>query len=226
MAHTIHLAAQEGISALSQPTPGSPVGTEGLNGPMAISNLIDKPDGFNLNHKLIISQITCLESYLHQSSQWSKKFATTVKLMCNDEGKTTKATSLLSHACTCWNLAYDMLTQAWDLKGAYNLFCSPPNLTLYCLSPLEWEKLNVLINFLHPLYEATQIICGLKYPTITHAHPLYLLLIKRINNSNTASHQCNNFKTVQVPPEHSYEDSSNLCLKFRPLIQAQVFLHP
>ncbi|MBW0550130.1 hypothetical protein O181_089845 [Austropuccinia psidii MF-1] len=34
-----------------------------------------------------------------------------------------------------------------------------------------------------PLYEATLIISSLAYPTINHALPLYLLLIKRLKDS-------------------------------------------
>ncbi|MBW0581189.1 hypothetical protein O181_120904, partial [Austropuccinia psidii MF-1] len=48
------------------------------------------------------------------------------------------------------------------------------------LTPLEWEKVVVIVNFLLPLYEATLIICKEKYPTINQALPLYILLIKRI----------------------------------------------
>ncbi|MBW0587396.1 hypothetical protein O181_127111 [Austropuccinia psidii MF-1] len=118
MEHTIHLAAQEGISALLHPTPGFPFGTEERIGPMAISKLINQPDGYNLNYKLMISKISCLSLYLHQSPQCRKKIATTVKLMCDDEGKTTKANSLFSYVFTCWNLAYNILKKGWDLKGA------------------------------------------------------------------------------------------------------------
>ncbi|MBW0461594.1 hypothetical protein O181_001309 [Austropuccinia psidii MF-1] len=52
------------------------------------------------------------------------------------------------------------------------------------LTPLEWEKVVVSINFLLPSYEATLIICKEKYPTINQALPLYILLIKRIQQES------------------------------------------
>ncbi|MBW0463374.1 hypothetical protein O181_003089 [Austropuccinia psidii MF-1] len=53
----------------------------------------------------------------------------------------------------------------------------------YKVTPLEWEKVGFIVDFLIPLYEANLIICSLDYPTINHALPLYLLLIKRLNDS-------------------------------------------
>ncbi|MBW0542970.1 hypothetical protein O181_082685 [Austropuccinia psidii MF-1] len=47
----------------------------------------------------------------------------------------------------------------------------------------EWEKLSTIVKFLQPLYKATMIICGSSYPTITQALPLYILLIKQIDQA-------------------------------------------
>ncbi|MBW0537962.1 hypothetical protein O181_077677 [Austropuccinia psidii MF-1] len=76
-----------------------------------------------------------------------------------------------------------MLNCTWTLKDAYHDFCSTLNLQNYQLSAIEWEKVKVMIDFLHPLHEATHIICGSKYPMINHALPLYSLLIKRIQQA-------------------------------------------
>ncbi|MBW0549626.1 hypothetical protein O181_089341 [Austropuccinia psidii MF-1] len=51
------------------------------------------------------------------------------------------------------------------------------------LSPIKWEKVEVMVNFLQPLYESINIICGSKYPTINQALPLYILLIKSLNQA-------------------------------------------
>ncbi|MBW0569403.1 hypothetical protein O181_109118 [Austropuccinia psidii MF-1] len=76
-----------------------------------------------------------------------------------------------------------MINRAWTLKDAYHHLCSTLNLQYYILSAIKWEKVKVMIDFLHPLNEATHIICGSKYPTINHALPLYILLIKCIQQA-------------------------------------------
>ncbi|MBW0474854.1 hypothetical protein O181_014569 [Austropuccinia psidii MF-1] len=69
MAHTIHLTAHDGLNALgSQPDSISEEPTE-VAGPMSISNLVDPPDGLNLNYNSIVSRIAQLASYINQSPQ-------------------------------------------------------------------------------------------------------------------------------------------------------------
>ncbi|MBW0517853.1 hypothetical protein O181_057568 [Austropuccinia psidii MF-1] len=115
--------------------------------------------------------------------QRREKFITTFKLVY-DDSRPTHATMLLSHVPTRWNSTYDMLNQSLTLKEAYNQFTSLPNLASYQLNVLEWDKVRVMVDFLHPLYEATQIICGEDYPTINHALPLYIMLLKRISEAS------------------------------------------
>ncbi|MBW0491999.1 hypothetical protein O181_031714 [Austropuccinia psidii MF-1] len=170
MAHIIHLAARDGLSALTNTnTTATPIGHR-----MDLSNLLDTPDGTHLQYDSIISRIAKLGSYLRQSSQRREKFITTVNLVY-DGSKPTKASTLLTHVCTRWNSTYEMLQRALNLKDAFNQFCSPDNMAPFRLTPLEWEKVVVIVNFLLPLYEATLIICKEKYPTINQALPLYIL---------------------------------------------------
>ncbi|MBW0593528.1 hypothetical protein O181_133243 [Austropuccinia psidii MF-1] len=69
MAHTIHLTARDGLNALgSQPDSISEEPTE-VEGPMSISNLVDPPDGLNLNYNSSVSRIEWLASYINQSPQ-------------------------------------------------------------------------------------------------------------------------------------------------------------
>ncbi|MBW0509011.1 hypothetical protein O181_048726 [Austropuccinia psidii MF-1] len=98
-----------------------------------------------------------------------------------DSSKSTDATMLLSHVYTRWNSTYDMLEHALSLKEAYNHYCGPPNMEHYQLTSLEWEKAKVMVNFLQPLNKTTLIICGSSYPTLNQALPLYLILVKQIN---------------------------------------------
>ncbi|MBW0556999.1 hypothetical protein O181_096714 [Austropuccinia psidii MF-1] len=116
-----------------------------------------------------------------------------------DGSKPTKESTLLTHVCTIWNSTYKMLQQALNLKDALNQFCSPENMAPFRLTPLEWEKVVVIVNFLLPLYEATLIICKEKYPTINQALPLYILLIKRIQQ---ASQQYDFFNTYDSTLTH------------------------
>ncbi|MBW0548353.1 hypothetical protein O181_088068 [Austropuccinia psidii MF-1] len=89
---------------------------------------------------------------------------------------------------------YEILNRTWTLKDAYHHFCSTLNLQGYQLSAIEWEKVKVMIDFLHPLHEPTHIICGSKYPAINHALPLYILLIKRIQQA------CQQYDVAQIKP--------------------------
>ncbi|MBW0470228.1 hypothetical protein O181_009943 [Austropuccinia psidii MF-1] len=194
MAHTIHLAARDGLNALSQGPTSLPESKVNELRPMAISNLADPPNGQKINYNSIISRISRLDSYLNHSPQRRKKFVTTVKLVYDENGPK-NATSLLSNVCTRWTSTYDMLVQALSLKEAYDQFCSSPQTQSYCLNKIEWEKVTVMINFLQPLYEATKIICGSNYPTINHALPLYILLIKHIDQ------ECQQYDMAPIEPE-------------------------
>ncbi|MBW0507903.1 hypothetical protein O181_047618 [Austropuccinia psidii MF-1] len=146
MAHTIHCAAWDGLKALAIGSPNSTQNpSEDEVSQISIANIIEIPDGQDNQYNSIISQICHLVGFLNQIPQWCDKFNTTVKLIY-DEDKPTKATNLLLH------------------------FCSLPNMQSYQLNALKWEKVEIVIDFLEPLYEATQIICGSKYPTACHQY--------------------------------------------------------
>ncbi|MBW0581747.1 hypothetical protein O181_121462 [Austropuccinia psidii MF-1] len=136
MAHTIHLAARDGLKALAIGSPNSTQNkSEDTVSQTSIENLIDIPDGQDIQYYSIILQISHLAGFLNQSPQWRDKSNTTVKLIYNDI-KPTKATNLLSHVCTRWNSTYDMLVRALIHKEAHNQFCSPPNMQSYQLNAL------------------------------------------------------------------------------------------
>ncbi|MBW0552973.1 hypothetical protein O181_092688 [Austropuccinia psidii MF-1] len=50
------------------------------------------------------------------------------------------------------------------------------------------------MEFLEPIYKATQIICGSKYPTICHSLSLYILLIRRIEQA------CHQYDVTPIEP--------------------------
>ncbi|MBW0580442.1 hypothetical protein O181_120157, partial [Austropuccinia psidii MF-1] len=193
MAHTLHLAAQDGLNTLAQPLPSSGFHQNDeldLPGPMSIASIVDQPDGMDLHYGSIISRITQLGSYLRQTPQRHEQFVTTVKLFHDD----IKSNMLLTNVCTRWNSTYIMLERALSLKEAYNQFCAPANMEQYRLTFLEWDKVRFMINFLQPLDEATGITCGSKYPTINYALPLYISLIRHIHQA------CGNYDVQQIEP--------------------------
>ncbi|MBW0550751.1 hypothetical protein O181_090466, partial [Austropuccinia psidii MF-1] len=180
MAHTIHLAAHDGLKALGNNSGDSITFTdEDSFNPMSISSLVNPTDGLHLEYNSIISKISCLTSYFHHSPQQQDKFVTTVNLVYENH-KTGNANTLLSQVPTQWSSTYEMLNQALQLKDACNHFCTPEALACYWLSTLEWQKAKVMVQFLEPLYGATLLICESTSPMINQALPLYILLIKEI----------------------------------------------
>ncbi|MBW0533198.1 hypothetical protein O181_072913 [Austropuccinia psidii MF-1] len=109
MAHTIHLAACDGLKALGTSSGDSITSTDEDNfNPMSISNLFDPPDGLHLQYSSIISKISHLTSYLCHSPQKQDKFVTTVNLVY-ENSKSGNANTFLSQVPTQWNSTYEML---------------------------------------------------------------------------------------------------------------------
>ncbi|MBW0470056.1 hypothetical protein O181_009771 [Austropuccinia psidii MF-1] len=143
MAHVLHLAAQDGLKALSEGVAPTTCKQEQHPVPMSIVNIINTPDGSSLRYDSIISHVARLASYLRQSPQCREKSVATVKLNYNGP-KPTNANTLLCHVRTRWNSTYEMLERALCLREAYNQYCSPENMESFRLSPIEWEKVEVM----------------------------------------------------------------------------------
>ncbi|MBW0510216.1 hypothetical protein O181_049931 [Austropuccinia psidii MF-1] len=127
MAHVLHLAARDGLKALSKGVAPTTCKPEEPPGPMAIVNIINSPDGSSLRYDSIISRVAQLASYLRQSPQRRKKFAATVKL--NYDGpKTTNAMYVLAGTLvmTCWSKHYalERHTISTAVQKAWNRFTS------------------------------------------------------------------------------------------------------
>ncbi|MBW0514531.1 hypothetical protein O181_054246 [Austropuccinia psidii MF-1] len=138
MAHTIHLAARNGLKSLGRKPPDTNNQVDNNNeNPMSITSLVDPPDGLNLQYNSIIGKISRMTSYLHHSPQRREKFITTVNLVY-DSDKPTNENTLLSQVSTRWNSTYKMLNCALVLEDAYNHFCTPDSLASFQLSTLEW----------------------------------------------------------------------------------------
>ncbi|MBW0494181.1 hypothetical protein O181_033896 [Austropuccinia psidii MF-1] len=194
MAHTIHLAAHEELKSLGDGRASMTTQEEHEDDhPMLIANIVNCPDGADLNYNTIITQIGNLAFYLGHSPQRRDKFSALVNFIYNEQTPRS-AMTLLSHVFTRWNSNYEMIQQEINLKEAYNQFCIPKNMQSYYLYQLEWEKVQVMVEFLQPFYEANIITCGSHYPKINQALPLYILLIKRINQA------CNRYNLGPIEP--------------------------
>ncbi|MBW0471390.1 hypothetical protein O181_011105 [Austropuccinia psidii MF-1] len=194
MAHTIHLAEREGLKSLGDGRASMTTQEEHKDDhPMLIANIVNCPDGADLNYNTIITQIGHLAFYLGHSPQRSDKLSALMNFIYNEQTPRS-AMTLLSHLFTSWNSTYEMIQQEINLKEAYNQLCIPKNMQSYYLSPLELEKAQAMVEFLQPFYEANMIICGSHYPTINQALPLYIFLIKRINQA------CNRYNVGPIEP--------------------------
>ncbi|MBW0478852.1 hypothetical protein O181_018567 [Austropuccinia psidii MF-1] len=95
MAHVLHLAAQDGLKALSKGVAPTNCKQEEPPGPMAIHD----------------------ELPIYGKAHNAEKFADTVKII-HDGPKTTNENILLRHVHTCWNSTYDILEQTLCLREA------------------------------------------------------------------------------------------------------------
>ncbi|MBW0577335.1 hypothetical protein O181_117050 [Austropuccinia psidii MF-1] len=65
MTHTLHLAAREGLNSPCDGMASMTTQEEcEYDRPMLIANIVNHPDGADLNHNTIITQIRCLDYYL------------------------------------------------------------------------------------------------------------------------------------------------------------------
>ncbi|MBW0485212.1 hypothetical protein O181_024927 [Austropuccinia psidii MF-1] len=128
MENTIHLAAHDGLEALSIDSPNSTQSSSEYKASQkSFANLIYIPNGQDIQYNSIILQISCFARYLNQSPQWHDNFNKAVNLIQN-ENQPTKATNFLSNVFTSCNSTYDILERDPSIKEDYNNFYSPPNM--------------------------------------------------------------------------------------------------
>ncbi|MBW0566080.1 hypothetical protein O181_105795 [Austropuccinia psidii MF-1] len=118
MAHTIPLAACDGLEALGSEPLNTYNQVDNKNhNPISIAILVDPPDGLNLQYNLIIGKISCLASYLLHSPQRCEKFIKIVNIVY-DSDKPNNVNTLFSQVSTRWNSAYKMVNCELVLKDA------------------------------------------------------------------------------------------------------------
>ncbi|KNZ52130.1 uncharacterized protein VP01_3682g5 [Puccinia sorghi] len=185
MAHVINLTAQDGIRVFGADT-GLVDHKEGemTLSKMDISHLVDEPNQSNVNLASIVLRIHGLATYVCGSPQRRKGFEAVVNFLNSQSPMPSTCTQprmLILDVQTRWSSTYSMLRCAIQLQLACTTYCSPRGDTSkYSLHELEWEKVTQMTEFLAPLNDVTKILCLSKYPTLSMALPIYMLLIKNI----------------------------------------------
>lgn len=72
---------------------------------------------------------------------------------------------------TRWNSKYEMLERMKKLRTPLSQVLSNCT-TMSGLTGIEWKQIHDIIIVLKPLYEATLISCGAKYPTLSSVEPI------------------------------------------------------
>ncbi|MBW0493773.1 hypothetical protein O181_033488 [Austropuccinia psidii MF-1] len=103
MAHPIHLAAHDRLKSLGDGRASMTTQKECEDDhTMLIANIVNCPNGADLNENKITTQIGCLASYLKHSPQRRDKVSAPVNLIYNEQNPRSE-TTLLSHVLTKWN---------------------------------------------------------------------------------------------------------------------------
>ncbi|XP_044594028.1 E3 SUMO-protein ligase ZBED1-like [Cotesia glomerata] len=82
---------------------------------------------------------------------------------------------------TRWNSEYEMLERMQRLQKPLSHVLAASTDT-ESISGTEWSKINCLMKVMKPLYDATQISCGVKYPTLSMVKPLLFGITNGLNS--------------------------------------------
>jgi hypothetical protein len=79
---------------------------------------------------------------------------------------------------TQWNATYLMLEKSCTHFCQQNTEASK-----FLLFAAEWNQTQNIMKLLEPLSDATELLCGSKYPTLNKALPVYIVLIKHLHSA-------------------------------------------
>lgn len=79
---------------------------------------------------------------------------------------------------TRWNSSYHMLKRVLRLRKACTRYCERREPSKFALSPLEWDYVQQMCDFLHPLSEPTDLLCKRRFPTMQEVIPVYTVIIQ------------------------------------------------
>lgn len=94
-----------------------------------------------------------------------------------------RAVKLIRDVDTRWNSSYLMFKRLLRLRKACDSFCDAnKDLAKYKLTKKEWYYIEQMSGFLEPLSQATEQLCKSRYPTMHSVIPLYMVIIKGLQN--------------------------------------------
>lgn len=171
--------------------------------PLLISILL--PAGYTLwlyLFDLALNNQRILKKLLHPFDCWTEQVATsrllltpTFKILCfkkfsmkvqiclkinlssQSKSKLT-AVSLVQDVKTCWNSTLKMFLCFLSLWDVVEKFCEPPDCKQYAMSQVEWDQIHQMWNFLKPLFDATNEMFKLRFPTMHSMIPTYISVMK------------------------------------------------
>ena len=154
MAHVINLAAHDGIKVFGADTGVDDNGEAEITlGRMDLANLIDPPNGQNLNLQSIVSRLHGLATYVRGSPQRREGFEAAVDLVTSQSNSETSVLPrmLILDVKTRWNSTYDMLNRALQLRSVCMAYCGGRgNAFKFALNDDEWDKVDQMTKFLSP----------------------------------------------------------------------------
>lgn len=202
VAHVLNLAAVAGLKVLGPRDISSE--NDQTDNPMAINALVDTPDGAHVDMALVYKRIHGISNYTRASPQRLESFQNFIRLFPTPNLPPTAAQSLILDVRTRWNSTYAMLERALVLRYAKPLFylqftawsrlrfdvyrsacdqfCTAKEGGKFKLSPIEWKQLELMMNFLKPLNDATERLCATTYPTLNIVIPIYVVVINKLQS--------------------------------------------
>lgn len=82
---------------------------------------------------------------------------------------------------TRWNSEYEMLERMQRLQKPLSQVLADSTDT-ESISGTEWSKISYVLKVMKPLYDATKISCGVKYPTLSMVKPLLFGITNGLNS--------------------------------------------
>ena len=126
MAHVINLAVRDGLAVFGTSTPTNEPSE--YSNPLNIANLVDHPNGADVNLKTVVARIHGLTTNVRGSPQCCKNFQSCISLSQRSLNEAPAANqpskSLILGVKTRWNSTYLMLKHALDLQEACDLYCA------------------------------------------------------------------------------------------------------
>ncbi|POV93911.1 hypothetical protein PSHT_16542 [Puccinia striiformis] len=178
VAHVINLVAKLGITALGSVDDNN----DGNEISMAAVDAGSDSES-NLNTQTIIKWVHGMCTWVCFSPQRCERFAVAVN-SCQPELHSRKIQGLEVDVPTRWNSTFLMFQRCILLEKSYTHFCQQnQEVAGFILSSAEWNQARIIMKFLEPLSEATELLCASQYLTLHNALPVYIILIQHLESA-------------------------------------------